>query len=144
MSVNTVFVAVRDADDQDPLVDAVLGVAVPTGASVVLARAYGKDAYDQQVDNLDFDSQPSPDDVARRSESVRTIARALDDAGVDYEIRGVTGESGDAYLDLAETVDPDLLYVQGKERSPTGKALFGSTAQQLLLNAPCPVTFVRS
>jgi nucleotide-binding universal stress UspA family protein len=72
------------------------------------------------------------------------MAAGLDDAGIAYEIRGVTGEGGDAYVDLAESVRPDLLYVQGKDRSPTGKALFGSTAQNVLLNAPCPVTYVRS
>ena len=51
MSVNTILVAVRDVDDQQPLLDAVLDVAVPTDASVVLAKAYDEDEYEQRSTN---------------------------------------------------------------------------------------------
>jgi len=44
---------------------------------------------------------------------------------------------------LAAEVDADLVVVSGRKRTPTGKAVFGSTAQTVLLDAPCPVTFVR-
>lgn len=143
MSVDTIFVAVRDADDQASLVDAVVDVARPTGASVVLARAYGESEYEDRTAELEFESQPSTDEVARRSQSVRDIATALQDENVEHEVRGVVGEEGDAFVQLAEIVGSDILYIQGKGRTPTGKALFGSTAQTVLLNAPCPVTFVR-
>lgn len=142
MSVDTIFVAVRDVDDQTPLVDSVVDVAESTGALVVLARAYEEAEYEDRVEELKFDSRPTPDEVARRSEHVRTVASALDEANVDYEIRGVVGEAGDAFVSLSEEVNPDLLYIQGQGRTPTGKALFGSTAQTVLLNAPYPVVYV--
>jgi nucleotide-binding universal stress UspA family protein len=44
---------------------------------------------------------------------------------------------------LAEELDADLVIVGGRTRSPAGKAVFGSTAQEILLESPCPVTFVR-
>lgn len=135
---------VRNVDDQTPLVEAVVDVAGPTDASVVLARAYEEDEYDERVEKLEFESQPTTDEVARRSEQVRNAARALQDAGIDYEIRGVVGEEGYPFVDLAKTLEPDFLHIQGKGRTPTGKALFGSTAQTILLNAPCPVTYVRT
>lgn len=143
MSVDTILVTVREADEQTSLAEAVVDVAGPTEASVVLARAYDEDEYKKRVNELEFESQPSTDEVAQRSESIRKVARVLDDNGVDYEVRGVVGEEGDAFVDLAETVDSDLLYIQGEGRTPTGKALFGSGAQTVLLNAPCPVTYVR-
>jgi nucleotide-binding universal stress UspA family protein len=37
----------------------------------------------------------------------------------------------------------DLLVVGGRGRSPTGKAVFGSTVETVLRRAPCPVTYVR-
>ena len=135
---------VRNVDDQTPLVEAVVDVAGPTDASVVLARAYEEDEYDERVEKLEFESQPTTDEVARRSEQVRNAARALQDAGIDYEIRGVVGEEGYPFVDLAKTLEPDFLHIQGKGRTPTGKALFGSTAQTILLTAPCPVTYVRT
>lgn len=144
MAIETIVVAVRDVDDQRPLTDAVIDVAGPTDASVMLARAYEEEEYEQRVDELDFEMPPSTDDVAQRSQSVRDAAATLDDAGIGYDVRGVVGEEGDAFVDLADSVDSDLLYVQGKGRTPTGKALFGSTPQKILLNSPCPVTYVRT
>ena len=41
--------------------------------------------------------------------------------------------------------EPDRLAVVGiHRRSPVGKALLGSTAQRVLLDAPCPVLAVRA
>lgn len=134
---------VQETDEQQPLLDAVLQVADPLDASVILAKAYEPEVYDQRVEKLELDDSPTPDAVARRSRAVRDLAAELDDAGVEYGVRGGIGEEGNAILDLANSINPDLLYVQGKSRSPAGKALFGSTAQQVLLNAPCPVTYVQ-
>lgn len=143
MPVDTIFVAVTESDDRTRLIESVLDVAVPTGATVVLARAYTESEYEEMVAELDFDGQPTPDDVVRRSESVRDLASALEDANVPYETRGSVGEVGSEFVSLADAVGADLLFVRGRSRSPTGKALFGSTAQTVLLNATCPVTFVR-
>lgn len=144
MSVDTIFVAVTESDDRTPLIEAVLDVAVPTGATVVLSRAYDESEYEETVAELEFDDQPTPDAVVRRSEAVRELASALEEADVSYEFRGSVGEVGPEFVALADAVDADLLFVQGRSRSPTGKALFGSTAQTVMLNATCPVTFVRA
>ncbi|PSP66736.1 universal stress protein, partial [Halobacteriales archaeon QH_6_68_27] len=45
---------------------------------------------------------------------------------------------------LAAETDADLVVVGGRKRSPAGKAVFGSTAQEVMLESPCPVTFVRN
>ncbi|WP_169732160.1 universal stress protein [Halostagnicola larsenii] len=89
-----------------------------------------------------FDGKPSPDDVAQRSESVREIATALEAVDVPAETRGAVGKVGPELVSLSDAVDADLLFIQGRSRSPTGKELFGSTAQTVVLNATCPVTFV--
>ncbi|MDR5671813.1 Nucleotide-binding protein, UspA family [Halalkaliarchaeum sp. AArc-CO] len=45
-------------------------------------------------------------------------------------------------LQFAEEVDADELVIGVRERSPAGKALFGSVAQKLLLNTDRPVVVV--
>jgi len=54
----------------------------------------------------------------------------------------VDGSPSGEILDYLDDHDVDQVVVGGRRRSPTGKAVFGSTAQKVTLNAPCPVTIV--
>lgn len=147
MSLDTVLLAVGpgDADRSDQLADAVSEVAKPADATVVLGHAFTSSEYDELVAQLEFeDDSIEPDAVATRHGTIRSLTDRLDDDGVSYEIRAAIGDHGPAIVDLATAVDADRVLVGGRRRSPTGKAVFGSTAQEVMLSAPCPVTFVRS
>jgi nucleotide-binding universal stress UspA family protein len=82
--------------------------------------------------------------------AARALSRLVFDAlefprgRVDYEIRGAVGDYSEQVVSVAEALEADLVLVGGRKRSPTGKAVFGSVAQEILLSAPCPVTFVRA
>jgi nucleotide-binding universal stress UspA family protein len=146
--LGTVLVAIGANDEGrvDRLVEEAIDVAEPAGATVVLGHAFSEEGYAENRDRLEFDrdSEVTPDAVARRHSTLREVAKRLDEAGVDYEVRGVVGERGKAVVDLAERTEAERVLVGGRKRSPTGKAVFGSTAQEVLLSAPCPVTFVRA
>jgi nucleotide-binding universal stress UspA family protein len=147
MGLQTVLVAVDATDSNriDRLIEEAIDEAAPAGATVVLAHVFSEEEYAENRDRLEFDrdSEVTPDAVARRHSTLREVAKRLDEAGVDYEVRGVVGERGKAVVDLAERTEAERVLVGGRKRSPTGKAVFGSTAQEVLLSAPCPVTFVR-
>jgi nucleotide-binding universal stress UspA family protein len=71
----------------------------------------------------------------------------LNTEGVPHRIRHLdigSGTPSDAVLGVAEEVSAELLVVGIHRRSPVGKALLGSNAQRILLNATCPVLAVRA
>lgn len=86
-------------------------------------------------------------DVDQASEGAERVAvevarGALIDVDVDYEPVGVVGDSADRILSVAEEHGCDHVFIHGRRRSPTGKAIFGDTAQQVILNFGGPVTVV--
>jgi nucleotide-binding universal stress UspA family protein len=148
MAIQTILLAVGpgDAERVERLAEEVIDVAGPTGATVVLAHVFTDSEYEDALDKLSFDTtaeEVHPDDVAGRHATIRKIAQSFEDAGVDYDVRGAVGKHGTSIVDLAVAVDADRIVVGGRRRSPTGKAVFGSVAQEVMLSAPCPVTFVR-
>jgi nucleotide-binding universal stress UspA family protein len=75
------------------------------------------------------------------------LAARLAAQGVSHRMRllDVGAETAaDAVLGVAEEVGAELLVVGIHRRSPVGKALLGSNAQRILLNATCPVLAVRA
>ncbi|GAA0542220.1 universal stress protein [Halorubrum ejinorense] len=146
MSMNTVLLAIGSEDESrlEELAETAASVVDPNGR-IVLLHVFDRQRYDtiETQLNIDPDSEVTPDDVSQRSRIVTDVAERLERAGVDYEIRGALGETADSILGEAETLDADLVVVGGRTRSAAGKALFGSTSQRVLLEADCPVTFVK-
>jgi len=76
---------------------------------------------------------------ALQIEGVRRAKEALDDADIETDIVESSGDPADVILDVAEERTVDCVCVGGRRRSPAGKALFGSVAQSVILNADRPV-----
>jgi nucleotide-binding universal stress UspA family protein len=78
---------------------------------------------------------------------VTTVRRALDaleTGDIETSVVGESGDPTDAILRVADERDSDVVYIGGRKRTPTGKALFGSVAQSVILNADRPVQITRS
>ncbi|ELY88674.1 UspA domain-containing protein [Natrialba hulunbeirensis JCM 10989] len=149
MTLETVLLAVGpgDADRSTKLAETVVEVAKPADATVVLGHVFTDSEYDEVLSQLEFDTEleeVDPNEVATRHSTIRELQDVLDEHELEYETRGAVGDHGPTIVELATAVDADRVVVGGRRRSPTGKAVFGSTAQEVLLSAPCPVTFVRN
>ncbi|MBV0925245.1 universal stress protein [Halomicroarcula limicola] len=66
----------------------------------------------------------------------------LADLDVEYEAAGAVGDEADEVLQAAEAHDCDHVFLPGRQRSPTGKALFGDATQRVILDFGGPVTVV--
>lgn len=87
------------------------------------------------------------DDIYEESElpdTVRDVETHLSDAGISVSTERRHGDIVDEILAQAEETDSDLIVLGGRKRSPTGKALFGSVVQSVLLEADRPVMHVRT
>lgn len=148
MSIETVLLAVGTEDETqtEQLAKETIAIAAPTNAEVVLTHVFTDEEFDgvrRQLDVDDSSEGSTPDAVAERHTTTRAISKALDDAGVTYSIRGAVGDHAEEVVEAAVAVDADRVIVGGRRRSPAGKAVFGSVAQEVMLSSPCPVTFVR-
>lgn len=79
-----------------------------------------------------FDETDFPD-------SVPPVVEKLSDAGIEVRKQRTHGSAPEEILRVASEIDADLITMSGRKRSPTGKVLFGSVTQSVLLDAERPV-----
>lgn len=78
--------------------------------------------------------------IDRIKRVAREIAQdAIDATGVEATAVGRMGDPADTVVQYAEENGARYIVVGTRKRSPTGKALFGSVSQAVLLTAEVPV-----
>lgn len=75
-------------------------------------------------------------------ENVAEITDAFEDEGFEVQLATVEGDHAEAIISFTRDRDVDQIYLLGRDRSPTGKAIFGSTVQSVILDTDVPVTVV--
>lgn len=70
---------------------------------------------------------------------VEEVVSHLETHDVGVTVRHEHGNPVTEIRRVADDVDANTIAVESRKRSPTGKAIFGSTAQQLVLEADRPV-----
>lgn len=146
--LDTILLAVGPNDDTrlDELAEAVIQIAEPTGSAVVLTHVFTPEEFENAASNLGYQNitVEEVDEILERHSTVRHFEEAFEEYEIEYDVRGVVGDISDGIVGIAEDTDSDRVIVSGRTRSSVGKAVFGSTAQNVLMNAPCPVTFVKA
>jgi nucleotide-binding universal stress UspA family protein len=87
-----------------------------------------------------------PDATHASAEEIDSIELQLADADIPHDVRQPTSGlvAADEILAVAEQVGADLVVIGLRRRSPVGKLVTGSTAQQVLLDAACSVLAVKA
>jgi nucleotide-binding universal stress UspA family protein len=81
-----------------------------------------------------------------QAEDLNAVTARLEREGVEHlvlqPVRG--NDAANEVLEAAEKYRADLIVIGLRKRTPVGKLIMGSTAQQILLEASCPVLAVKA
>jgi nucleotide-binding universal stress UspA family protein len=84
------------------------------------------------------------DPTYRPTSTLAHLTAALRSGGLAVEVREPqVDDPADAIVGTAEAVGAELVVIGLRRRSAVGKLLLGSTAQRVLMRAPCNVLAVR-
>lgn len=116
------------------------------GTEAVVLHVFDESEEASTRANLDDPGELSLDDLAGRKNGVVAAVDVLTDRGMDATPAGarVDDSMSGTILDVSEDHDVDRLYLYARRRNPTGKAVFGSVVQEVILDASVPVTVVPS
>lgn len=84
---------------------------------------------------------------ARRIETeLEDFASRLREEGVEHNIRSFVrgNDPTEDLVAVAEETGAEMIVIGLRRRSPVGKLILGSTAQEVLLGAECPVLAVKA
>ena len=128
-----ILVAYRGTNVGQDLMDiAVKHAKAFDGRILVMTSLIGGEATDQET-------------IDQAKENLEGARSFFEENGVDCEIhlliRGM--EAGEDIVSFAREKQADEIILGVKSRSKVGKLIFGSTAQVVILSAPCPVVSVR-
>jgi nucleotide-binding universal stress UspA family protein len=75
-------------------------------------------------------------------ESARLVRDRLEEEGLRVTLDESSGDPVEEIVERADEIDANRICVAGRKRTPTGKVLFGSVAQGVILDADRPVLVV--
>ena len=116
-------------------------------AALSQAKSYAKtfDALVYVVVSLEGGVGEKIEEISAATENLKFAQAYLEKAGLRCEteqlVRGLT--PGEDLVQYAKEKEIDHLFVGIEKKSKTRKRLLGSTAQYVILKAPCPVTSVK-
>jgi nucleotide-binding universal stress UspA family protein len=87
-----------------------------------------------------------PATVVEVRDALEELQARLGGEGIEVTVRDLVrgNDPADDLIDVAEKENAALIVIGLRRRSPVGKLLLGSNAQEILLRAECPVLAVKA
>ncbi len=115
-------------------------------AALTLARAHAEifKAKVYIITSMGGGRGEKPEDIGKTTRDLQFAEKFLKEKGVECEtFQLARGKSpGEDMVSFAENQNIDQIFVGIEKKSRTQKILLGSTAQYIILKAPCPVVSV--
>lgn len=144
--MDNALAVVRPTKESKELVREAGELAAGVGAKLTLLYGTTEDQYnDQRVELEELSNYEASYSVSQAMQGAKNYAadvgrEMLDDIDVEWEAHGAIGDMGETVLTEADRHGCDHVFVSGRKRSPTGKALFGDETQRIILDFDGPVT----
>jgi nucleotide-binding universal stress UspA family protein len=144
------LVIVEDSQKGRKLLDEAAAAARGSDCGLVVLSIIRPESFAADVETLEAigdveDTHYDENNVldAERNSVQSIVADSIDDGNLEitYHVSvAPQDELVKEVLQTAQNTGCDHLFTCGNQRSPTGKAIFGDSTQQLLLEFPGPVT----
>ena len=116
-------------------------------AAMALAKEYAQifNAKVIVIASMEGGAGEKPEDIGRAETNLKFATEFFQDSGIEFEAQQLArGYSpGEDLVKFAEDNEIDQMFVGIEKKSKTRKMLLGSTAQFVILKAPCPVVTVK-
>lgn len=107
------------------------------------ANAFNADIF--LVTSLEQSHSLHKEDIEKAEDDLEDLKRPFNSAGIHCETDVVVSylSAGEDLVQFIQDNDIDEVFIGVVKRSKVEKLVFGSTAQYVILNAPCPVIVVK-
>ncbi len=97
------------------------------------------------VTSLEQSSTLQKDDIEKTEDDLEGLKRPFNSDGIHCETDVVVSHlsAGEDLVEFVQDNNIDEVFIGVRKRSKVEKLVFGSTAQYVILNAPCPVIVVK-
>jgi len=140
--MSSALIVIEDVDRDRELLERARAFAVGEGTDLVVLSLATPSEYESVSETLDAigdveHTSYNEDDVLEAiSGEIDDLAADVLGEQVEYELVAeiVEDDQAEAVIEVAERAGCDHVFVSGRRRSPTGKAVFGDRTQRILLN----------
>lgn len=140
-----ILAAIDESERSRIVIKIALDLAEAYDDTLVALHVIPEEEFDTHIKSMQSLPEFQDYSFTQAEDSAAEFARKFTRETVDdidlqqMETRGRVGDIRTEILSEANSLDPRFLVIGGRRRSPAGKAIFGNTAQKILLNADCPV-----
>lgn len=147
MSFGMVVIAAVDRTERaKKAVTEAIEIAQAFGESVHVVHVLSQSEF-VELEQTEYKKSGRAADLDRvRNHAAKLAEKATGDIDPDVDVKyvGLVGDAADEVMEYAAEQDARYVVVGPRKKSPTGKVLFGSVSQKILLNAGCPVVVTMS
>ena len=107
------------------------------------AQAFGADVF--VMTSLEQSPTLKKEDIDKAESRLEKLKKQFttDEIPCDVHASVSYQSAGEDLVNFAKEQDVDAIFIGVRRRSKVGKLVFGSTAQYVILEAPCPVVSVK-